>query len=180
MRRLGIRWWLLCEDHKTAKFARGLLQPIFSRPPEVRVAPRGGGSAEQWVVERYPIEVKKLHAIRATEKAALVVFVDGDSAGVEARLSALSRSEENRVAILVPTWSIETWLFWLCVRHPVNETTAYKRDPSYVRAERQDEVSPERAAAAWNPPHPDEAWRLPALARGRMDIDELKRRLGLS
>lgn len=185
----GVRWVLVCEDRKTETFARGVLEPIFGKRPQVVPLPNGRGSGAQWVVARYAKEMRKIRSTRPNENVALVVLVDGNSVGMAVRMRELADrlradsqaplSDGDRVAVLVPTWSIETWLYWLCLRPPLNESTAYKKDRGYLDAEERGEVSPKGAAAAWSPPHPDEATRLPALVAGRAQIDDLKARLRL-
>jgi hypothetical protein len=53
----------------------------------------------------------------------LVAVIDGDDKGVDARLKELAntcqaqsvtpRQNDDRVAVVVPTWNIETWLAYL-------------------------------------------------------------------
>jgi hypothetical protein len=60
-----------------------------------------------------------------------VVVMDGDDKGVDARLNELARAceaqnilprqNDDRVAIVVPTWNIETWLAYLSGKD-VNES----------------------------------------------------------
>jgi hypothetical protein len=87
----------------------------------VKKAPRPRGSGEQFVRESFPVE---LRAIRSGHvNRALIVIIDGDSAGISRRMSQLDdacravgvepRKSQDPMAVLVPTWCIETWFAYL-------------------------------------------------------------------
>jgi hypothetical protein len=92
-----------------------------TRTIRVEKAPAGRGAGEQFVRERFPRELKA-HRSRPVSQA-LVVMMDGDAGGVEIRLQQLAkacrdagvteRAGHERVAFLIPTWNIETWLAYL-------------------------------------------------------------------
>ena len=114
---------LLCEDAQHEAFARRFLSVIGWETRAIRVekAPAGGGAAEQFVRRRFPVEVRA-HRSRPVSQA-LVVVMDGDSAGVAVRLRQLSdacadagvewRTDDEKIALFIPTWNIETWLAYL-------------------------------------------------------------------
>jgi hypothetical protein len=114
---------LLCEDNQHEAFARRFLAGMGWNPRAIRIekAPGGRGSGEQFVRERFPLELKA-HRSRPVNQV-LVVLIDGDGEGTAVRLRQLSqacgdaavaeRSPDERVAIFVPTWNIETWLAYL-------------------------------------------------------------------
>lgn len=87
----------------------------------VEKAPGGRGAGEQFVRKRFAVELKA-HRSRPVNQV-LVVLIDGDADGMPARLQQLNqvcreaavaeRAGDDRVAILVPTWNIETWLAYL-------------------------------------------------------------------
>ena len=91
----------------------------------VERAPGGRGAGEQFVRERFPRELKA-HRSRPVGQA-LVVMIDGDSEGPVSRRSQLGktcrdagvaeRTNTERVALLIPTWNIETWLAYLNGSH---------------------------------------------------------------
>lgn len=129
---------LLCEDRQHEVFVRRFLKSHFgprarevSHRLRVEMAQRGRGAADQYVVERYPYEVAAYRRQSAKRETRLLVLIDGDSAGVEDRTRRLDhacrekqiegRRDGERILILVPTWNIETWLFWLDGRE-VDET----------------------------------------------------------
>jgi len=116
---------LLCEDRQHETFARRFLAAAGwpTRRLRVEVAPPGRGAADSFVRERFPIELSSYRARRHHLQQALIVMVDGDRKGVKGRLHQLSevckskriapRADDERVAIFVPTWNIETWLAYL-------------------------------------------------------------------
>jgi hypothetical protein len=87
----------------------------------VEAAPFGRGAGDRFVRETY---VNELDAgRRAHVGRPLIVIIDGDKFGVAGRLRQLNeacqkrgiemRSPADQVAIVVPTWNIETWLAYL-------------------------------------------------------------------
>jgi hypothetical protein len=106
------------------------------------------------------------------------VIVDGDNKGLRQRKRDLCgdpdrREDNDRIAIWVPTWSVETWILWLCQEQvgnqEVDEARSYKGeiDPSSFN----DKVR--QAVEAWEPPRIDEATRLPSLDDGRRELERL-------
>ncbi|HEV7508912.1 MAG TPA: hypothetical protein VGS07_28815 [Thermoanaerobaculia bacterium] len=114
---------LLCEDKQQEVFARRFLNAIGweTRSMRIEKAPPGRGAGEQFVRERFPRELKA-HRSRPVSQV-LVVMMDGDAEGPTARLNQLNkacheagiaeRARDERVAVFIPTWNIETWLAYL-------------------------------------------------------------------
>jgi hypothetical protein len=114
---------LLCEDNQHEAFARRFLSAMGweTRAMRVEKAPEGRGAGEQFVRQRFPLELKAHRSRPVTQ--ALVVLIDGDAAGTERRLQRLGqacrdtgiteRADGERVGIFIPTWNIETWLTYL-------------------------------------------------------------------
>ena len=133
MKRVGTV--LLCEDSQHEAFVRRFLKRRPLAAGHLRVEKCPGGSAEQFVRERYPIELKELR--RRHARTALIVVVDGDGEGVQRRRAALAeacqavnledRTAAESVAILVPTWNIETWLAYLAGESVDEERRNYPR-----------------------------------------------------
>lgn len=151
---------VLCEDVEHERFFRRLCGELkFLSHVRFVLAPPGQGAAEQWVRSRYPQEVRAYRRQANHLTNGLLVAIDGDRAGVVGRKSQLDealegdgqgvRRTEDRIAACVPTWSIETWLLWLCGVESVDERTPYKRDPGYQRRRETKEVSAARAVEAW-------------------------------
>lgn len=125
MTRRRVHYVLVCEDQQHETFARRFLREtkLVTDPYQLRVerSPRGRGAADRFVQETY---VTELDAGRRTHVATtLLVRADGDAVGVNERLRRLDeacrqrgvavRSAEDRVAVFIPTWNIETWLAYL-------------------------------------------------------------------
>jgi hypothetical protein len=133
---------LLCEDKQHEAFARRFLNETGweTRSMRVEKAPGGRGAGEQFVRKRFPVELKA-HRSRPVSQA-LVVLVDGDADGISARLQQLNqacreavvaeRAGNDRVAIFIPTWNIETWLAYL----DGEEVTEEKPDYPWLSRER--------------------------------------------
>ena len=113
---------VICEDTQHEAFLRRFFEEI-RRSWRLRVqrAPKGKGSAEQFVRERFAGELRE-HRRRRVARV-LVVMIDGDAEGVRRRLKYLDdacseanippRMVNEGVAVFVPTWNIETWLAYL-------------------------------------------------------------------
>lgn len=120
----NVRIVLLCEDAQHEAFAKKLLVALGWRLRDFRVvkSPSGRGSAEQFVRERFPVELQAVRSKRG-ERAYLVVMTDGDDKGVAGRRTALDAacderhvapaSDADQALVCVPTWNIETWLAYL-------------------------------------------------------------------
>jgi hypothetical protein len=116
---------LVCEDTQHEAFARRFLEKSgwSTRRLRVEKAPRGRGSAAQFVRERFPIELSAYRSNRNRVAQCLVVILDGDNQGITGRLNELARvcqaqdimprERDEHVAIIVPTWNIETWFAYL-------------------------------------------------------------------
>ena len=94
-------------------------------------------SGEQWVRERFAVEVEGCRRRRARAETALIVVIDADNLLVQERLAQLDRKldeaqadrvrpDAEQIARLVPKRNIETWI--LCLNDvSVDEETDYKR-----------------------------------------------------
>lgn len=113
-----VRKVLLCEDSQHEAFVRRFLKKRGLDTRDLYVQKCPGGSAEQFVRERYPVELKALRTRHAN--SALIVVIDGDGEGVQRRRDQLAdacrdadindRTVAEPVVVIVPTWNIETWL----------------------------------------------------------------------
>ncbi len=129
---------LVCEDRQQETFVRRFLKRHFANEARelshrlrVERAQVGRGAADQFVLERFPREVAAYRRLGGKRQTRLLVMIDGDSLGVECRTQRLAtacrekqiepRKDTEQIVVLVPTWNIETWLFWLD-GHEVNET----------------------------------------------------------
>ena len=156
-----------------------------SDPVKVFIAPPGQGSAEQWVRLQYPDIVRDKVRRAPGERVGVVTVLDGDRFGVSTRKKSLDRalsdkgesprSAEERIAICVPTWSIETWLAWLCGWKDVAENQSYKNETRYRRAVDQGQISPATALDHWPNPDSAEGATVPSLTDARRELDRLTR-----
>jgi hypothetical protein len=126
---------LLVEDSHHQQFIFRYLSSLDLQRREVRVekSRSGAGSAEQWVRERFPIEVQAYRARHARTK--LIVVIDADAHTLNERLRQLDRAlkeagvppirDAEEIARLVPKRNIETWI--LCLNDDaVDEDENYK------------------------------------------------------
>ena len=140
---------LLCEDQQQETFVRRFLKSAGwpTRRLRVEKTPRAGGSAEQYVRERFPIELAAYRRNRHRVAQGLVVVCDGDHYGVAARISQLEaacraqntdpRRADEVVVLLIPTWNIETWLAYL------SGMDVDERQDNYARLERERDCQPQ-------------------------------------
>ena len=182
-----VRLRVLCEDRETARFVEQLAHRwgIGARQREIDVHPQSRGSGEQHVQRHFGSAVTAWRRVRH-ENVLLLIVIDGDNHGIARRRNELSRqlrdsgadpiAENDPVAIIVPTWHIETWIAWLCGHRPIHEAQRYKLDEPLGRdvARKIDsgEYSSQRAIDAWNPPAPDESTHVPSLTDARKELAE--------
>lgn len=171
-----VRWVLLCEDLEQELLFREALTRKFGQPPKVVRGGRGGGFT--FVLRQIPTEISILKR-KAGQAYALVVVIDGDEEGHRGRLEALREKGgirpgeyTSQLATCIPCRNIETWILWLNGDHTVTEDedheTRLRKDPNLHRLARS-------AGKVWfaAPPATTEATSLPALAKGREEVDRL-------
>ncbi|WP_437511379.1 hypothetical protein [Sorangium sp. So ce1099] len=139
------------------------------------------------MLERYADAVRQWRAESHDRNVGLLVVVDGDEHGVARRRQQLAQklkesmqepiAPSDPVAVIVPTWHIETWIAWLCGHRPIDEQTRYKGDDEEGRAVARKiehgEYSPQRAVDAWAPPASDEGAHVPSLTDARSAVGRL-------
>ncbi len=142
-----VRLVLLCEDGQQECFVRRFLkaQGWQTREMYVLKSPAARGAAEQWVRERYPLELAE-YRVRSTRAATgLMVMIDADAHRVEERKTELDaacevrgvspRRSEESVALLVPRRNIETWIHFL-------DGEAVDEEREYPKLQRERESRP--------------------------------------
>ena len=134
----NVRIVLLCEDRQHETFVKRFLRRDGWNLRDFRVAlsPQGRGSAEQFVREQFPRELQAIRA-KGNEHVRLIVMIDGDDKGVNARRDSLNAAceaqtlrtigEADNVLICVPTWSIETWFAFLDGGEVEESISGYRR-----------------------------------------------------
>ena len=140
---------LLCEDQQQETFLRRFFTAMGwkGRQLTFKLSPLGKGSAEQFVRQEFPKEIAAYRRNRNRKGCELVIMLDGDVAGADARLKALDeacrqasvapRATDDHVAVFVPTWNIETWLAYL------NGETVDETRKDYPRLERPRDCRPQ-------------------------------------
>lgn len=129
---------LLCEDSQHEAFTRRFLKGVGWNIRELRVekSPFAGGSAEQWVREKFSNELIVYRQRQNRAASALITMIDADNKNVQDRIDELKKACESReipfraseeaVAIAVPKRNIETWIHYLN-GHEVNEKDNYPK-----------------------------------------------------
>lgn len=137
----NLRVRILCEDRRTERFLRGVCRRFGLQVLDVVVAPSAGGAASAWVAANYPKQVRLLRSKKYQRNLGLIVHIDGDNRGVNGRKADLdgrltsdqpalaARAPTEAIAVLVPTWCIETWLLHLSGIAQPPESDGLKRDP---------------------------------------------------
>lgn len=130
---------LLVEDTNHENLLRRYLQRLGhdNRTMYVEKSPKGRGSGEQFVREKYASEVRAIRSQMAKTRACLIAMVDADAGSIDDRRQQLERElRDAGVALrrpaepilnLIPKRNVETWI--LCLNSkPVDELTDYRRD----------------------------------------------------
>lgn len=132
---------ILAEDANHQKLVRSYLKrmrgKVYSdRTVRFQISPSGRGSAEQYVRENYPKEVREFRRRRARGACFLVVMVDADKEETSFRQQQLTQSLKNSnlsprqesepIVVLIPKRHVETWIRAL-LGNQVDEDTDYKR-----------------------------------------------------
>lgn len=129
---------LLVEDLNQANLLRRYLKRLGQGSMRLKMLPRGQGSGEQDVRERYAAEVRATRTQMTKTKACLIAMIDADIKPIENRRQQLDRAlrdadEEPRspsepILNLIPKRNVETWI--LCLNsETVDEITDYRHDP---------------------------------------------------
>lgn len=181
--RYRLRITILCEDREQERFLRALCERLGLYVERIERPPPGTGSAEQWVRVHYPPEVR-IHRAKANHVSiGLIVAIDGNSKGLTYRKKQLEealtaaelelRGAQERVAVVVPTWSIETWLAWLCGFRDIDEKQPYKEATWFRKAVADRSITPKKAAERWISARSESP--LPSLADGYIEMDRFSR-----
>lgn len=127
---------VLCEDRQHAAFTQRFLARAGKnvRVQRIEISPKGRGSGERFVRERYAKELAYYRARKHRVEQALIVLLDADGKDVAARVEQVEstcvvaerRQGDERVAIFVPARNIETWFAHL-EGQTVNQNDRYPR-----------------------------------------------------
>ena len=129
---------ILSEDTQSECFIRRFLHKRGWDRRQIRTEtlPRGKGSGEQWVREKFINELKAYRSRSSRAATCLIVASDADDKTVEQRIQTFKamcaeagvpyRNEGERVAFIIPRRNIETWLAFLRGEN-VNEVQSYRK-----------------------------------------------------
>lgn len=130
---------ILCEDLQQACFVRRFLmnRGWESHDWHVKNPPPYSGSAEQWVRQQLPLEMKAYRSKCNKLRIGLVAVIDADSHEVADRVRGFEtacdeqgvppKQPDERVLYVIPKRNIETWLAYLRGELSVDEQTQYPR-----------------------------------------------------
>jgi hypothetical protein len=112
---------ILAEDERSANLLRRYVLralDINNRRIRQEISPSGRGDAKQWVLGRYPIEVKASRSMH--RRTGIMVHLDADTETVTRRASQLAdaltkagqgaREADDRIGHAIPRRHTETWL----------------------------------------------------------------------
>jgi hypothetical protein len=134
----GVQVVILCEDQQQECFIRRFLILRKCDPHRfyVKKPGAGHGSAEQFVREEFPRELRAYRSRSSYCSTCLIVGTDADKLSVEERVKSLMkacteggiplREEGEQVCFAVPKRNIETWLAYLR-GESVDEQTEYRK-----------------------------------------------------
>ena len=129
---------ILSEDTQTECFIRRFprKRSYDSRQIRTETLPKGGGSGEQWVRQKFINELKAYRSRSSRAATCLIVASDADDKTVEDRIQTFRdmcaetgmafRNEGEHVAFIIPRRNIETWLAYLR-GEAVNEAQSYRK-----------------------------------------------------
>jgi hypothetical protein len=130
---------LLIEDINQENLLRRYMQSLGhdNRNMRPQRLPKGHGSGEQFVREKYASEVRAVRSQLTRTKACLIAMIDADAGSVDDRKRQLeralrdaeepARSAAEPILNLIPKRNVETWI--LCLNsHVVDEVADYRRD----------------------------------------------------
>jgi hypothetical protein len=128
---------VLCEDLQLRCFIRRFLVKRGWHTRQIREVPLPvSGAGVSWVRVKFPDELKAYRSRHFRAETCLIVGIDADHDTIAARIEMLSaacsarsvpfRSNDDRIAFVIPKRNIETWLAYLRGEE-VNETDAYPK-----------------------------------------------------
>ena len=179
------RGTVLSEDPRTERFFRELLGRLGFNKNKLRyrTAPKGRGDAKAWIraESQYPTEVTVLRRRRG-QNVFLITILDGDNTNPTTRKAELDhsltvhglrvREDGERIAIPVPTWSIETWLLALLGNGTVTELQSRKFDFERLYRGREEGTALRDAAQAWSA-RAEHIPSVPSLADSKSEVSRL-------
>jgi hypothetical protein len=158
MSRTEVRVVVLFEDDAHERFLRRLVNRLHLNPVRYEKCVDCNG-----VLDQLGREVEILRRKKDQKNLGLIAVIDADDVNIRKRLEQLqhvmesvgeTRGQDERIALLIPAWEIETWYVHLCCpeARPVDEARSdYKKDDAWKRLEREIGSAAKRAVDAWLP-----------------------------
>lgn len=182
---------VLAEDQRQKQFIRRFLIRAGVGPHQmtIEISPSGHGSAEQWVRKSFVRQAAKCRARNSRASTGMFVLLDADALSVQTHLNeldeALTASNQSkvdatrdRIARLIPKWSIETWILYLASKggaSPVlSEEEPYKNSKT---AEQWSELIPQAVATFFEWSRQGDAAPADLIDSLRLGIEETPRAL---
>ncbi len=104
---------ILCEDNQHYHALRAYLELLgFSRFIQRKAVP-GKGSGKDFVEKQYATELKAYRSKKGRLHIAMIVVIDADEHTVSEVKKQFVRNEDEKIAIIVPKWHIETWFYYI-------------------------------------------------------------------
>jgi hypothetical protein len=169
---------VLCEDLQQYVFIYHFLIGCGVHPRRIRKVPYpiGQGSAEQFVRQQYPVEVRTYRSRHNRLYISLVAVMDADTQSVAHHFKELDteltrdgqekRQPDERIGIFIPKRAIETWIYYLQGKS-VNEDERYP----HLANQSDCKAVVEALAVKRHQPLPDDA--LPSLQTACSELDRL-------
>jgi len=168
---------VLCEDTRHGHFIDGYLRRKYpNKRVYLIISPKGKGSGEQYVRERFAKEVDE-HRKRGK---VLIVVTDADNYTFDEHLQTLNQtltknlykqlSKDDKIIVLIPARNIETWFRYADNPEDCNENKDYKQ-------EYDEEVAPSQYGAKYAKGNIFCNGSLKALQKACNELNRLKKLL---
>ncbi len=191
----GARFIVLCEDLQSQSFIYRALVERGANRRQIQKEPlpsqSGGGSADAFIIARYPNQVKAFRTRAAHARTGLVVHLDADPghsaterhdqlAAKLAEAGQPRRGPDEAIAELVPKRNIETWIHALDPELAAKSKRPLDEDNEFPKFQGRESVCAPAAEAfaihARNGSMPPIVESIPSLADG---LGEFRRLDGL-
>jgi len=157
MPRPEVRIVVLYEDRAHDSFLRKLVKKLHLDPVRFEKCRDSTG-----VLRSLGREIDALRAEKHQKNLGLVICIDADEKGLSGRVAELSkriasdardgaRTEDERIALVVPALEIENWYVHLCFpgARPIDETRDYKPSAEWRELVKDLGAASRRAMEAW-------------------------------
>jgi len=169
---------VLCEDNLHKRFLMRWLEHRGIKLLDADVAPSAKGSGSAYVKNRFQLFVKKAKQKANQAGLGFIVVLDGDAAGLVAQKTVLEKliagdvtlqfTFENRIAALIPTWSLDTWILAICGAEIAESTQITDEIKRSI-----DDAKIRQAAAYFDAYRQATPAHLPAMIDAQLELNKL-------